>query len=172
MQPASQLSPIVRPLLVFMILIITAACSESLDGQQTDKSPLANPPTAVQSPTTSAIPTPVIATDDPNVNGYMDALFTGPLVLEGTCLYLGAGSREGGVTPVFPFGSAVWEDGALIFDGRRIEPGDTLSLGGGQRDYRNATNLSQYPAPECRTGNKLFITGPELVGDFYSPAVR
>jgi hypothetical protein len=86
------------------------------------------------------------------------ALVEGRLAELDGCLVI---AREGGVSvqPVFPDGSARWDEGArrLIFNGAAYRIGDKITVGGG--GVGDEAKYSARPGvsiPQCRAGS-LFI---------------
>lgn len=118
------------------------------------------PAISAESPTNqNAPPTPVLGMNefDPQGGG-MEALAGGTLIVEGSCVYIesGAGNRT---APIFPYESAKWEDGGLVFGGQRYEAGEPIQLGGGERSFRNLGTQHQDLLSECRTP-KVWIVAP------------
>lgn len=92
------------------------------------------------------------------VAGSALAMLEGRLVEREGCLVI---EREGGlaVQPVFPEGSARWDDGArrLVFNGMSYRVGDRIRVGGG--GIGDEAKYSARPGvsiPACRT-ESLFI---------------
>lgn len=119
----------------------------------------------VAAPTETSISVPVIPADEPVLPFMMptdstlgmQAVTTGQILIEGRCLYLGYGPDVKQL-PIFPFDSAVWDLNALVYRGERYVIGDSITLGGGERSWRDDFPLFQQPDAACEKEKVWFVS--------------
>ena len=90
----------------------------------------------------------------------MAAVFHGTLAVVDGYLVLAYFSDDPPVIPLFPYGSATWDDasGTLTYEGVPYRVGDEIMLGGGAVDRDSYPLGDKHSVPSCDI-DRLFLAG-------------
>ena len=80
------------------------------------------------------------------------ALLAGELVVVGRCLYL-VNDDDIKWLLVFPADAVAWERDTLVLGGERIAVGETVTVGGGERQNLSALRFVREPDESCDAAN-------------------
>ncbi|WP_203338028.1 hypothetical protein [Nocardioides limicola] len=158
------MSALFRIVSLALIGALLVACSSDDDGSATDPVGAESPPetngdpngdtNGSESPPATGVPgiSPVSTHSGDSLG--MDALLTGELTLTAGCLTVVV--EDGSATiPVFPRGTAHWNDDLLVVGAAEYAPGDEVAFGGGFGDPDVQINVP----PTCESA-ELFWVNP------------